>query len=225
MRKPGAFARYRFREQLYPTHTFRLAYDAMCGWKGERADVDPNCPDTAPGRETMEWRFLCYSIDYGGAAAACTSPPSGELREVWACYAAYGRCAAPACAERISGSSCASSGYELAAERRQRCGTRRRPADPCGGAGAGGRGQADPESGQAEEASKLPAGKTWDTFEHERAPVRLRQQLVRLEKETSWPWRELLAFGLQRHRQDARHVRHRAQAGAVRTSVLPRTAG
>lgn len=38
--KPGAFARYRFREQMYPTHTFRLAYDAMCGWKGERVDVD-----------------------------------------------------------------------------------------------------------------------------------------------------------------------------------------
>ena len=40
VRKPRAFARYRFREQLYPTHTFRLAYDAMWGWKGERADVD-----------------------------------------------------------------------------------------------------------------------------------------------------------------------------------------
>ena len=40
VRKPGAFARYRFREQMYPSHTFRLAYDAMCGWKGERADVD-----------------------------------------------------------------------------------------------------------------------------------------------------------------------------------------
>ena len=40
VRKPGAFARYRFREQMFPTHTFRLAYDAMCGWKGERADVD-----------------------------------------------------------------------------------------------------------------------------------------------------------------------------------------
>ncbi len=40
VRKPGAFARYRFREQMYPTHTFRLAYDAMRGWKGERADVD-----------------------------------------------------------------------------------------------------------------------------------------------------------------------------------------
>ena len=40
VRKPGAFARYYFREQLYPTLTFRLAYDAMWGWKGERADVD-----------------------------------------------------------------------------------------------------------------------------------------------------------------------------------------
>ena len=40
VRKPGAFARYRFREQMFPTHTFRLAYDAMRGWKGERADVD-----------------------------------------------------------------------------------------------------------------------------------------------------------------------------------------
>ena len=40
VRKPGAFARYRFREQMFPTPTFRMAYDAMCGWKGERADVD-----------------------------------------------------------------------------------------------------------------------------------------------------------------------------------------
>ena len=40
VRKPGAFARYRFREQMFPSHTFRLAYDAMRGWKGERADVD-----------------------------------------------------------------------------------------------------------------------------------------------------------------------------------------
>ncbi len=30
-------------------------------------------------------------------------------------------------------------------------------------------------------ASKLPAGKTWDTFEHERAQVKLRQQLVRCQ--------------------------------------------
>ena len=31
-------------------------------------------------------------------------------------------------------------------------------------------------------ASKLPAGKTWDTFVHDRAPVKLRQQLERLGK-------------------------------------------
>ena len=36
-------------------------------------------------------------------------------------------------------------------------------------------------------ASKLPAGKTWDTFEHDRAPVRLRQQLERaLPRAASW---------------------------------------
>ncbi len=40
MRKPGAFARYRFREQMFPTMTFRLAYDALKRWRGERADVE-----------------------------------------------------------------------------------------------------------------------------------------------------------------------------------------
>jgi hypothetical protein len=40
VRKPGAFARYRFREQLFPTPTFRLAYDALRRFRGERADVE-----------------------------------------------------------------------------------------------------------------------------------------------------------------------------------------
>ena len=40
VRKPGAFARYRFREQLFPTLHFRLAYDALRGWRRERADVE-----------------------------------------------------------------------------------------------------------------------------------------------------------------------------------------
>ena len=40
VRKPGAFARYRFREQLFPTRQFRLAYDALSQWRGERADVE-----------------------------------------------------------------------------------------------------------------------------------------------------------------------------------------
>ncbi len=40
VRKPGAFARYRFPEQLFPTQRFRLAYDALKQWRGERADVE-----------------------------------------------------------------------------------------------------------------------------------------------------------------------------------------
>lgn len=39
-RKPGAFARYRFREELFPTLVFREAYDALVGWRGERADIE-----------------------------------------------------------------------------------------------------------------------------------------------------------------------------------------
>ena len=40
VRKPGAFTRYRFREQLFPTMHFRLAYDALRERRGERADVE-----------------------------------------------------------------------------------------------------------------------------------------------------------------------------------------
>lgn len=40
VRKPGAFARYRFREELFPSLVFRRAYDALVDARGERADVD-----------------------------------------------------------------------------------------------------------------------------------------------------------------------------------------
>lgn len=40
VRKPGAFARYRYREELFPTLAFRRAYDALTGFHGERADVE-----------------------------------------------------------------------------------------------------------------------------------------------------------------------------------------
>ena len=39
-RKPGAFARYRFREELFPSITFRRAYDALVEARGVRADVE-----------------------------------------------------------------------------------------------------------------------------------------------------------------------------------------
>lgn len=40
VRKPGAFSRYKFREELFPSLAFRRAYDALVTWRGERADVE-----------------------------------------------------------------------------------------------------------------------------------------------------------------------------------------
>jgi hypothetical protein len=39
VRKPGAFARYRYREELFPSLTFRKAYDALSK-AGDRADIE-----------------------------------------------------------------------------------------------------------------------------------------------------------------------------------------
>jgi hypothetical protein len=40
VKKPGAFARYRYREDLFPSLVFRRAYDALQKYRGERADVE-----------------------------------------------------------------------------------------------------------------------------------------------------------------------------------------
>jgi hypothetical protein len=40
VRKPGAFARYRYREDLFPCVTFRRAYDRLQPTHGECADVE-----------------------------------------------------------------------------------------------------------------------------------------------------------------------------------------
>lgn len=40
VKKPGAFARYRYREELFPTLVFRQAYDALVSTHGDRADVE-----------------------------------------------------------------------------------------------------------------------------------------------------------------------------------------
>ena len=39
VKKPGAFARYRWREELFPSLVFRRAYDALRSFQGERADA------------------------------------------------------------------------------------------------------------------------------------------------------------------------------------------
>jgi hypothetical protein len=40
VRKPGAFARYRYREELFPSMTFRRAYDALRRGRGDREDIE-----------------------------------------------------------------------------------------------------------------------------------------------------------------------------------------
>src|SRR5260221_6093912 len=40
VRKPGAFAAYRYRDELFPTTTFRLAYDRLRSDGASRADRD-----------------------------------------------------------------------------------------------------------------------------------------------------------------------------------------
>lgn len=40
VRKPGAFAAYRYREDLFPSLSFRRAYDSLRSRRGDRADVE-----------------------------------------------------------------------------------------------------------------------------------------------------------------------------------------
>jgi hypothetical protein len=40
LRKPGAFAHYRFRDELFPTTAFRVAYDTLVAQQPSRADKD-----------------------------------------------------------------------------------------------------------------------------------------------------------------------------------------
>ena len=40
VRKPGAFAQYRYRDEMFPTDTFRAAYGAFKTHRGERADIE-----------------------------------------------------------------------------------------------------------------------------------------------------------------------------------------
>ena len=40
VKKPGAFARYRYREDLFPSLLFRRAYDSLVSRRGDRADVE-----------------------------------------------------------------------------------------------------------------------------------------------------------------------------------------
>ena len=191
---------------MFPSHTFRLAYDALCGWRGERADVEyvrilhlaattmESKVDRALGRlleSGTEVRLRDgaqavgpYAASSAGVEATRQGGP-GSVRP-----AAGGRCtmmvdthSPSAVAERV----------------RDLCRQFNLPtlaAETVGRFSDAGHADALPTlvevlEQEAEDrrvrrvdrlrrASKLPAGKTWDTFEHALAPVKLRQQLERL---------------------------------------------
>ncbi len=77
VRKPGAFARYRFREQMFPTMTFRLAYDTLRERRGERADWS-TCASCTSRRQqwnprwTAPWR-CCWKPACPSTTARCGS--------------------------------------------------------------------------------------------------------------------------------------------------------
>jgi hypothetical protein len=82
VRKPGAFARYRYREDLFPSVTFRRAYDALQTTHGERADVEylrilqlaalhGEAPVTAALWDVM----AAGRFDYGAVQSRVAPPP------------------------------------------------------------------------------------------------------------------------------------------------------
>jgi len=86
VRKPGAFARYRYREELFPSLTFRQAYDALCLTHGERADIEyvrllHLAATTSEGHvDATLTRLLldAQPFDYAGVQARVT-PPTPRL--------------------------------------------------------------------------------------------------------------------------------------------------
>jgi hypothetical protein len=86
VRKPGAFARYRYREELFPSLTFRQAYDALCLTHGERADIEyvrllHLAATTSEGQvDATLTRLLrdAQPFDYAGVQALVT-PPTPSL--------------------------------------------------------------------------------------------------------------------------------------------------
>ena len=86
VRKPGAFARYRYREELFPSLTFRQAYDALCLTHGERADVEyvrllhlAATTSEGPVQATLT-RLLCEAQPFDYASVqALVRPPTPSL--------------------------------------------------------------------------------------------------------------------------------------------------
>jgi hypothetical protein len=83
VRKPGAFARYRYREALFPTLTFRRAYDVLGERLGSRAEVEyvrilhlaASTSETAVEAALEDLLERGTLVDYAQVRAAATPSP------------------------------------------------------------------------------------------------------------------------------------------------------
>ena len=227
VRKPGAFARYRFREQLFPTMRFRLTYDALKEWRGERADVEyvrilhlaattmgsdgGQRPDVAAGSGTaLRLRGGAGPGRAQGARSSAAHPvrPAGpeDIRPPAHGQPGHG-----------GGVRMMVVDTSIIQERiGQLCGQFKLPtvaAEATPRFTAAGHGDALPTllevlEQEAEDRrhrrinrlrreSRLPVGKTWETFEHGRMPLALRQRLDHLAQgDFVGRGVNVLAFGL-----------------------------
>ena len=72
--------------------------------------------------------------------------------------------------------------------------------------------------GRLRATSRLPAGKTWETFEHDRVPLSLQQQLGELAGGNFVrAGRQRTGFRTARHRENTRTVRRGPPSGGGRT--------
>lgn len=89
VRKPGAFARYKYREELFPTPTFRLAYDLLTEWCGERGDIEyvrvlhlaASTMESRVEQVLLELIESRQCFDYAAVQAAA-SPPKAQVPNI-----------------------------------------------------------------------------------------------------------------------------------------------
>ena len=225
VRKPGAFARYRFREQLFPTMRFRLTYDALRQWRGERADVEyvrilHLAATTMAATVDSALSLLLEageSFDYAEVRDLAEPKVPEAPVLVWS-----GKPDLKIYDRLLTVSLAAAGGVRMTDTSvlqdriGQLCGQFKLPtmgAQSVARFTAAGHGDAlatflEVLEQEAEDRkqrrinrlrreSRLPSGKTWETFEHDRVPLALRQQLDQLAQ-GSFVERgiNVLAFGL-----------------------------
>jgi hypothetical protein len=90
VRKPGAFARYRYREDLFPGVPFRRVYDRLQATHGERGDVEylRILKLAATAGESRVREAVTRLLDAGSAVdyaavQACVAPPVVTLPTVY----------------------------------------------------------------------------------------------------------------------------------------------